>query len=67
MKKTGLLLLVIATSFCFGFAFKAAITKTEEKSKPKKVTGIGGIFFKCKDPKKMREWYRTSLGLNTND
>ncbi|MBK6963681.1 MAG: VOC family protein [Bacteroidales bacterium] len=33
----------------------------------RKVTGIGGIFFKCKDPKKMREWYATNLGLNTND
>jgi len=32
----------------------------------KRVTGIGGIFFKCKDPKKMREWYQTHLGLNTN-
>ncbi|MDB5197396.1 MAG: hypothetical protein JWP88_1767 [Flaviaesturariibacter sp.] len=33
----------------------------------KKVTGIGGIFFKCKDPKKMREWYETHLGINTNE
>ncbi len=33
----------------------------------KKVTGIGGIFFKCKDPKKLKEWYKTHLGLNTND
>lgn len=33
----------------------------------KKVTGIGGIFFKCKDQKKMTEWYKTHLGLNTND
>lgn len=32
----------------------------------KKVTGIGGIFFKCKDPEKMREWYQKHLGLNTN-
>ncbi|MBK7852766.1 MAG: VOC family protein [Bacteroidetes bacterium] len=32
----------------------------------KRVTGIGGIFFKCKDPGKMREWYKTHLGLNTN-
>ena len=30
----------------------------------KKVTGIGGIFFKCKDPDKMKEWYNTHLGLN---
>ena len=33
----------------------------------KKVTGIGGIFFKCKDPNKMKEWYKTHLGLDTND
>lgn len=33
----------------------------------KKVTGIGGIFFKCKDPKKMNEWYKTHLGFDTTD
>src|SRR4030095_9802279 len=33
----------------------------------KKVTGIGGIFFKCQDPNKMKEWYKTHLGLDTND
>lgn len=33
----------------------------------KKVTGIGGIFFKTKDPKKMREWYAQNLGLTTNE
>jgi predicted enzyme related to lactoylglutathione lyase len=32
----------------------------------KRVTGLGGIFFKCKDPKKMNEWYKTHLGLDTN-
>jgi len=32
----------------------------------KKVTGIGGIFFKCKDPNKINEWYKTHLGLDTN-
>ncbi|HMW76133.1 MAG TPA: VOC family protein, partial [Saprospiraceae bacterium] len=31
-----------------------------------KVTGIGGIFFKCKDPGMMKEWYQKHLGLNTN-
>jgi len=29
----------------------------------KKVTGIGGIFFKSDDPKKMNEWYAQNLGL----
>ena len=33
----------------------------------KKVTGIGGIFFKCKDPKTLNEWYKIHLGLNTNE
>ncbi len=33
----------------------------------KKVTGIGGIFFKCDDPAKMRDWYSKNLGLNTNE
>ena len=33
----------------------------------KKVTGIGGIFFKCKDPNKIKDWYKTHLGLDTND
>jgi predicted enzyme related to lactoylglutathione lyase len=32
----------------------------------KKVTGIGGVFFKCKDPEKMKEWYQKHLGLTTN-
>ncbi len=32
----------------------------------KRVTGIGGIFFKCKDPEKMNEWYKTHLGLDTS-
>ena len=30
----------------------------------KRVTGIGGIFFKSKDPKALGEWYKTHLGLD---
>ena len=30
----------------------------------KRVTAIGGIFFKCKDPEKVKEWYKTHLGLD---
>lgn len=33
----------------------------------KKVTGIGGIFFKCKDPSKMNDWYKNHLGLDTTE
>lgn len=31
----------------------------------KRVTGIGGIFFKCKDTEKVNEWYKKHLGLDT--
>ncbi|HVG40921.1 MAG TPA: VOC family protein [Chitinophagaceae bacterium] len=33
----------------------------------KKVTGLGGIFFKCKDPDKIKEWYAKNLGLQTDN
>ena len=29
----------------------------------KRVTGIGGIFFKAQDPEKMYEWYERHLGI----
>jgi predicted enzyme related to lactoylglutathione lyase len=68
MKKTTLIILAIATSFGFGFAFKSILTNPNtDNMKNKRVTSIGGIFFKCKDPKQMREWYKTHLGLNTNE
>jgi predicted enzyme related to lactoylglutathione lyase len=28
-----------------------------------RVTGVGGVFFKAKDPKALAEWYRDMLGL----
>ena len=67
MKETSLLILIIAISFGFGFAFKTIISNpSNESNESKKVTGIGGIFFKCKEPKKVREWYQKNLGINTN-
>jgi len=32
----------------------------------KKVTGIGGIFFKSKNPEAIKEWYHKNLGLVIN-
>lgn len=29
-----------------------------------RVTGIGGIFFKAKDPKRLLAWYREHLGID---
>ena len=66
-KKTILITFALIASFTLGFAFNNLITnKSDDNSKMKRVTSIGGIFFKCKNPKKMREWYNTHLGLNTN-
>lgn len=65
MTKKLLIVLALAASFGGGFAFNAAISNKTDSTKGR-VTGIGGIFFKCKDPKKMKEWYKTHLGLNTN-
>ena len=31
-----------------------------------RITGIGGIFFKCADSKKTKEWYNKNLGLKTD-
>jgi len=45
---------------------KMADQKNKTTDTTPKVTGIGGIFFKSKDPKAMTEWYQKHLGLNTN-
>ena len=31
-----------------------------------RVTGIGGVFFKARDPRKMAAWYRDHLGIQSN-
>ncbi|WP_299258501.1 VOC family protein [uncultured Aquimarina sp.] len=33
----------------------------------KRVTGLGGFFFKTKDPKTTKEWYGKHLGLPVDD
>ncbi|MGJ4729029.1 VOC family protein [Luteimonas sp. SDU101] len=33
----------------------------------KRVTGIGGIFFKSPDPRALSRWYRDHLGLDVSD
>jgi predicted enzyme related to lactoylglutathione lyase len=76
MKKTILIIAGLVISFCFGFYFRTIVPKQTENKitleqavhsvNLKKVTGVAGIFFKCKDPKKIKEWYKTHLGFDTN-
>jgi predicted enzyme related to lactoylglutathione lyase len=63
MKKLFLTISIIAISFGLGFAFNSLIIHSKQTNM-KKVTGIGGVFFKCKDPEKVKEWYNMHLGLN---
>ncbi len=43
--------------------FKEEISEVEQK----RVTGIGGFFFKTENPKELKDWYKNHLGLNTDD
>ncbi len=48
-----------------GFALEGFVTLiTHEEPSLMKTTGIGGIFLKCKDPEKIRFWYRNHPGIN---
>lgn len=66
MKSTILIISFLAT-FAIGFAFNSYLQdKPADAPMQRRATGIGGVFFKCKEPKKVREWYKTHLGLITN-
>lgn len=40
------------------------INHFSEKKSMKRATGIGGIFFKAKDPKTLAAWYEKHLGIS---
>jgi catechol 2,3-dioxygenase-like lactoylglutathione lyase family enzyme len=59
MKKFTLLGLLFA-AFLLGFGFSRLTTPANTGPR---VTGIGGIFFKAKDPAALRAWYEKNLGM----
>ena len=63
MKKIALATVVLVASFLSGFTVNKLISNNKQRMK--KVTGIGGVFFKCKDPKAINEWYKLHLGFDT--
>ena len=65
MTKRIILILALAISFGFGFAYHSILIN-QEQTKMKRVTGIGGIFFKCKDPENIKQWYKIHLGFDTD-
>jgi hypothetical protein len=34
---------------------------------PPRVTGIGGVFFKARNPARLGDWYRTHLGIDVQE
>jgi predicted enzyme related to lactoylglutathione lyase len=43
---------------------KSESPKPTEKASPTRVTGIGGVFIKARDPVALRAWYKTHLGID---
>lgn len=61
------LFLITTALICLTIGYVVGKTTSAPKNVgTKKVTGIGGIFFKCKDPKTLKEWYAKNLGLAIN-
>ena len=65
---TTILLLVLLVTSCATEPTKVNSIKKETAppDTTPRVTGIGGIFFKSKDPKASKQWYSKNLGLVTN-
>lgn len=62
MRTLILLLAVAATAFAAG-----RISVPNAPSDAPRATGIGGIFFKSKDPAALRAWYNKHLGMPMNE
>ena len=69
MKKQIPFILIILVSFALGFKVHqwTQPIPVEIEKDAGRVTGIGGVFFKCKDPQAIRAWYREHLGIQTNE
>ena len=59
MKKFTLITLLCA-AFLLGYGFSRL---TNKPNSGPRVTGIGGIFFKAKDPAALKAWYSKHLGI----
>ena len=52
----------IALSFVLGMAVQT-VRGSGGADQPPRATGIGGVFFKAKEPAKLGAWYRDHLGI----
>ncbi len=54
---------LMALSFALGMMLESARASSSGENDTR-VTGIGGIFFKARDPRKLADWYRQHLGID---
>jgi catechol 2,3-dioxygenase-like lactoylglutathione lyase family enzyme len=48
---------------CLGVLMMAGSSESAPGEPAGRITGVGGVFFKAKDPKALAAWYRDVLGL----
>lgn len=60
---------VVGLIFLVGFVSGQIIAQRQDAPRlpAERVTGIGGVFFKAKDPKALATWYRDKLGVPLMD
>ncbi len=63
--KNPLICVALTAITCLTLGFAVGQVSTSQPTH-KRITGIGGIFFKSKDPAALNAWYAQHLGLNTN-
>lgn len=61
-KSAAIMAILCIASFSIGIAAKTRWLEAEAPSE-KRVTGIGGVFFKANNPKMLKEWYEKHLGM----
>jgi catechol 2,3-dioxygenase-like lactoylglutathione lyase family enzyme len=63
MRSAVSLAVLLGFFLCQDGAMAEGATMKSDSSSAGHITGLGGIFFKSKDPKKLAAWYRDVLGL----
>src|SRR5215831_7972403 len=53
----------IVVVLCLGILLLARSGESAPAEPAGRITGVGGVFFKAKDPKVLAAWYRDVLGL----
>jgi len=51
------------TVLCLGVLMMTSARESVPAEPTGRITGVGGVFFKAKDPKALAAWYRDVLGL----